>query len=118
MIVELKQENENMNKTKTEEVTPHSKEQYRVAISTTSLYANSTWCKHAFFIGNTGLAYLHHGYKPAIIQRDLKPPNILLDENMRAKISDFGLSRAFANDNDTHISTKCLAGSYGYVDPE
>jgi hypothetical protein len=42
MIVELKQENENMNKTKTEEVTPHSKEEYRVAISTTSLYANST----------------------------------------------------------------------------
>ncbi|GAU24776.1 hypothetical protein TSUD_356050 [Trifolium subterraneum] len=64
-----------------------------------------------------GLDYLHNGCKPPIIHRDLKPSNILLDENMHAKIADFGISRAFGNDIDSNIST-CPAGTFGYVDPE
>ncbi|WJX86291.1 hypothetical protein P8452_68620 [Trifolium repens] len=64
-----------------------------------------------------GLDYLHNGCKPPIMHRDLKPSNILLDENMDAKISDFGLSRAFGSDIDTHISTR-PAGTLGYADPE
>ncbi|XP_045790267.1 probable LRR receptor-like serine/threonine-protein kinase At1g05700 isoform X1 [Trifolium pratense] len=64
-----------------------------------------------------GLDYLHNGCKPPIMHRDLKPSNILLDENMHAKIADFGLSRAFGNDIDSHISTN-PAGTRGYVDPE
>jgi serine/threonine protein kinase len=36
---------------------------------------------------------------------------------MHAKIADFGLSRAFRNDIDSHISTR-LAGTFGYTDPE
>ncbi|KAF5466495.1 hypothetical protein F2P56_016415 [Juglans regia] len=64
-----------------------------------------------------GLEYLHNGCKPPIIHRDLKPSNILLNENMQAKIADFGLSRAFATENDSHVST-CPAGTLGYVDPE
>nr|POF18795.1 putative leucine-rich repeat receptor-like serine/threonine-protein kinase [Quercus suber] len=65
----------------------------------------------------SGLEYLHNGCKPPIIHRDLKPSNILLNEHMQAKISDFGLSRAFATENDSHVST-CPAGTLGYIDPE
>ncbi|XP_027334329.1 putative leucine-rich repeat receptor-like protein kinase At2g19210 isoform X2 [Abrus precatorius] len=64
-----------------------------------------------------GLDYLHNGCKPPLIHRDLKTSNILLDQNMHAKISDFGLCRAFGNDIDSHISTR-PAGTAGYVDPE
>ncbi|PNX54815.1 receptor-like protein kinase, partial [Trifolium pratense] len=64
-----------------------------------------------------GLDYLHNGCNPPIMHRDLKPSNILLDENMNAKIADFGLSRAFGNDIDSHISTR-PAGTFGYADPE
>ncbi|PNX87716.1 leucine-rich repeat receptor-like protein kinase at2g19210-like protein [Trifolium pratense] len=64
-----------------------------------------------------GLDYLHNGCKPPIVHRDLKPSNILLDDKMHAKIADFGLSRAFGNDVDSHISTR-PAGTFGYIDPE
>ncbi|KAK7385209.1 hypothetical protein VNO78_30922 [Psophocarpus tetragonolobus] len=64
-----------------------------------------------------GLDYLHNGCKPPVIHRDLKSSNILLDENMHPKISDFGVSKTFANDTDTHVTT-CPAGTPGYVDPE
>ncbi|KAI9071876.1 hypothetical protein K1719_046160 [Acacia pycnantha] len=64
-----------------------------------------------------GLDYLHNGCKPAIVHRDLKASNILLDKNMEVKIADFGLSRCFANDIDTHLSTR-PAGTIGYLDPQ
>ncbi|KAK4784449.1 hypothetical protein SAY86_018817 [Trapa natans] len=64
-----------------------------------------------------GLDYLHNGCKPPIVHRDLKTPNILLNENMQAKIADFGLSKAFAAENDSYISTR-PAGTPGYLDPE
>ncbi|XP_074562142.1 putative LRR receptor-like serine/threonine-protein kinase At2g28960, partial [Curcuma longa] len=65
-----------------------------------------------------GLEYLHKSCKPPIIHRDVKTSNILLSENFEAKIADFGLSKSFLSDAQTHISTHAVAGTPGYIDPE
>lgn len=50
---------------------------------------------------------------PPVIHRDVKPSNILLDEHMVARLSDFGISKV-NDDLETHISTR-PAGTAGYV---
>ncbi|XP_031489344.1 senescence-induced receptor-like serine/threonine-protein kinase isoform X2 [Nymphaea colorata] len=67
----------------------------------------------------TGLEYLHTGCRPAVIHRDIKPANILLDENLQAKLSDFGLSKAGAEDGTEYSAYQTkVAGTLGYIDPE
>ncbi|KAE8717463.1 Detected protein of confused Function [Hibiscus syriacus] len=59
-----------------------------------------------------GLAFLHHGFIPHIIHRDIKASNILLSE-VEPKIADFGLARLISA-SETHVSTD-IAGPLGYI---
>lgn len=52
-----------------------------------------------------------------IIHGDVKTNNVLLGENLKAKLADFGLSKMYISDSQTHISVTA-AGTVGYIDPE
>ncbi|XP_057973818.1 receptor-like kinase TMK3 isoform X2 [Malania oleifera] len=63
-----------------------------------------------------GMEYLHSMAHQSFIHRDLKPSNILLGDDYRAKVSDFGLVK-LAPDGEKSVMTR-LAGTFGYLAPE
>ncbi|RDY03179.1 G-type lectin S-receptor-like serine/threonine-protein kinase, partial [Mucuna pruriens] len=77
------------------------------------------WSKRFHILCATarGLLYLHQDSRLRIIHRDLKASNILLDNNLNPKISDFGLARMCGGDQ-IEGNTNRVVGTYGYMAPE
>ncbi|XVF89322.1 hypothetical protein PTKIN_Ptkin19aG0120600 [Pterospermum kingtungense] len=63
-----------------------------------------------------GLAYLHEDCDAKIVHCDIKPENVLLDDNFLAKVSDFGLAKLMTREQ-SHVFTT-LRGTRGYLAPE
>ncbi|KAF8035772.1 hypothetical protein BT93_C1714 [Corymbia citriodora subsp. variegata] len=73
---------------------------------------------HKIMVGVVrGLHYLHDNSQPQIIHGDLKASNILLDDDMNPKISNFGMARICAAEQ-MQGSTNTIVGTYGHMSPE
>ncbi|KAI3880565.1 hypothetical protein MKX03_008829 [Papaver bracteatum] len=70
----------------------------------------------------SALNYLHHDFESPIAHCDLKPSNILLDDDLTAHVGDFGLAKFLSNHsrqlNEKDASSIAINGSIGYVSPE
>ena len=64
-----------------------------------------------------GIEYLHRGCDIQILHFDIKPHNILLDENFIPKLSDFGLAKSYPTDKSI-VTLTAVRGTIGYVAPE
>ncbi|KAK1313476.1 putative LRR receptor-like serine/threonine-protein kinase [Acorus calamus] len=65
----------------------------------------------------SALEYLHHGCPMPVVHSDVKPSNILLDEDMVAHLGDFGIAKLLTGDNKSLTPTSSL-GTIGYIAPE
>lgn len=67
--------------------------------------------RHMIAIGVvSGLEYLHFNRSPRIVHRDLKPGNVLLDDDMEARIAYFRLAKSIP-EADTHMTSSNVAGT-------
>ncbi|KAJ6756408.1 BINDING PROTEIN putative-RELATED [Salix purpurea] len=82
--------------------------------------ATLSWEKRLSVISGVAhaLDYLHNGCMKRVFHRDIKASNIMLDSDFNAKLGDFGLARTIIRNEQTHHSTKELAGTPGYMAPE
>ncbi|XP_010926013.3 rust resistance kinase Lr10 [Elaeis guineensis] len=65
-----------------------------------------------------GIEYLHQGCEKRILHLDIKPHNVLLDDNFHPKISDFGLAKSYSHKDSTVTLTGGARGTVGYIAPE
>jgi serine/threonine protein kinase len=94
------------------------------ALDCTAHYVALTWRERLYILRGVcrALMYLHtaSGTKGVVLHRDVKPLNILLDEQIIPKLSDVGLAKQSQELRDgarTHLSTSVIAGTRGFIDP-
>ncbi|CAH9097201.1 unnamed protein product [Cuscuta epithymum] len=82
-------------------------------------YPTLTWDRRLQIVlgAAQGLAYLHEQLEVQVIYRDFKASNVLLDNDFKPKLSDFGLAREGPTGLHTHVSTAAV-GTYGYAAPD
>ncbi|CAN6697539.1 unnamed protein product [Malus baccata var. baccata] len=80
-------------------------------------FISSADSKNSFLGIAKGIEYLHQGCDLRILHFDIKPHNVLLDQNFTPKISDFGLAKLCSKDQSL-VSMTTARGTIGYIAPE